>query len=41
MIDIEIESIGKHDSYQNNDNFHEEINDFDQQYWRSFSCTPA
>ena len=30
MIDIEIQSIEKHDSYQNNDDFYEEIINFDQ-----------
>ena len=37
MIDIEIQSIEKHDSYQNNDDFHEEIINFDQQLWKIFS----
>ena len=30
MIDIEIQSIGIHNSYQNNDTVHEEIIHFDQ-----------
>ena len=29
-IDIEIQSIEKHDSFQNDDDFHEEIINFDK-----------